>query len=101
VVVKGGHAVGDEPDQAVDVVWDGTTVHELRAPRTPTANTHGTGCTFAAATAAGLAAGSTPAEAIRQAKEFVSRAVASGAGWRLGHGHGPLDHLGRLTGRPR
>jgi hydroxymethylpyrimidine/phosphomethylpyrimidine kinase len=100
VVVKGGHAVADEPDQAVDVVWDGTAMHELRAPRTPTANTHGTGCTFAAATTAGLAAGREPVAAIRQAKDFVSRAVASGAGWRLGRGHGPLDHLGPLR-RPR
>lgn len=97
VVVKGGHAVRDAPDDAVDVVWDGATITELRAPRTATANTHGTGCTFAAAIAAGLAAGQGTGEAVRAAKDFVSRAVASAASWRLGHGHGPLDHL---TTRP-
>ena len=93
VVVKGGHAVGDEPDEAVDVVWDGVAVHELRAPRIPTQNTHGTGCTFAAAVAAHLAAGDDAITAVRAAKEFVLRAVRGSAAWRLGSGHGPLDHL--------
>ncbi len=97
VVVKGGHAVADEPDTAVDVVWDGRSMTELRAPRTDTPNTHGTGCTFAAAVAAGLAAGLDTGAAIRGAKDFVARAVAAAASWRLGHGHGPLDHL---TTRP-
>ena len=101
VVVKGGHAVADEPDAAVDVVWDGRSMSELRGPRVPTENTHGTGCTFAAAIAAGLAAGRSSGEAIRTAKEFVSRAVASAASWRLGHGHGPLDHLSTWPDRER
>lgn len=93
VVVKGGHPVADSTDQAVDVVWDGTSVYDLSAPRVPTANNHGTGCTFAAAVAAMLAAGATPAEALRTAKDHVFRALSSGASWQLGHGHGPLDHF--------
>jgi hydroxymethylpyrimidine/phosphomethylpyrimidine kinase len=95
VVVKGGHEVADEPDQAVDVFWDGTELHELRSPRIATPNTHGTGCTFAAAIAATLARGPDVSEAVRTAKEFVSRAVRGSADWRLGKGHGPLDHLTR------
>lgn len=94
VVVKGGHAVADSAGDAVDVVWDGTSVYELRSPRIDTRNNHGTGCTFASATAAALAAGAETGQAIERAKNFVSRAVAGGSGWRLGQGRGPLDHFG-------
>ena len=94
VVVKGGHATADAPDEAVDVVWDGATVGELRAPRVATGNNHGTGCTFASAIAAGLARGQELPETLQAAKAYVSRAVAGGASWRLGGGHGPLDHFG-------
>jgi hydroxymethylpyrimidine/phosphomethylpyrimidine kinase len=93
VVVKGGHAVADEPDEAVDVLWDGGSLHELRGPRIDTPNNHGTGCTFAAAIAAALAAGDGVGEAVRSGKEFVTRAVRGGAAWQLGGGHGPLDHF--------
>ena len=94
VVVKGGHATADVSDEAVDVVWDGERVSELRAPRVRTANNHGTGCTFASAIAAGLARGQQPAEAVPAAKAYVLRAVQGGAQWQLGGGHGPLDHFG-------
>lgn len=94
-VVKGGHL---ETEDAVDVVAtsDGT-VHHLRAARIPTANTHGTGCTFAAATAAHLAAGVEPVAALEAAKRYVTAAIAGGTDWRLGAGPGPLDHL--VSGR--
>jgi hydroxymethylpyrimidine/phosphomethylpyrimidine kinase len=93
-VVTGGDPVDDAGDDAVDVVWDGGSVRELRTPRIATVNNHGTGCTFASATAAALACGSAPAAAIEAAKRFVARAVGGAAGWRLGSGHGPLDHFG-------
>ena len=97
VVVKGGHAVVDSADEAVDVVWDGTSTYELRRPRVATGNDHGTGCTFAAAVAAALSQGTGVPQALEGAKDFVHRAVEGGAGWRLGHGHGPLDHFGWTT----
>lgn len=100
VVVTGGHATGDEPEEAVDVVWDGVAVHELRSPRIPTRNTHGTGCTFAAAIAAHLAAGRDVTAAVAAAKEFVWRAVQRSAPWQLGSGHGPLDHLTAMSADP-
>jgi hydroxymethylpyrimidine/phosphomethylpyrimidine kinase len=93
VVVKGGHAVTDTPGEAVDVVFDGVSMYELRAPRVDTVNNHGSGCSFASATAAGLARGLSTADALATAKEFVHRAVAGGATWSLGGGHGPLDHF--------
>ncbi|TQN44127.1 hydroxymethylpyrimidine/phosphomethylpyrimidine kinase [Blastococcus colisei] len=93
VVVKGGHAVADVAGEAVDVVWDGDRVHDLRGSRIDTGNNHGSGCTFASATAAALATGSDAHQAVGHAKDFVTGAITGGAAWRLGHGHGPLDHF--------
>jgi hydroxymethylpyrimidine/phosphomethylpyrimidine kinase len=92
VVVKGGHL--DEAE-AIDVVFDGTELRELRAPRVRTANTHGTGCTFSAAIAAGLAKGLDPWAAIDRAKAYVTRAIASS--FALGTGHGPTNHMAGLA----
>jgi hydroxymethylpyrimidine/phosphomethylpyrimidine kinase len=97
VVVKGGHAVADSADEAVDVVWDGTTTYELRAARVDTPNNHGTGCSFASATAAGLARGASVREALAAAKAYVFGAVRGGRDWHIGSGHGPLDHFGWTT----
>jgi hydroxymethylpyrimidine/phosphomethylpyrimidine kinase len=91
VVIKGGHRGGD---RAVDVVVTGDGEHELAADRIATGNDHGTGCTFAAATAAGLATGRDPVHALQEAKRYVTACIAGSADWRLGAGHGPLDHLG-------
>jgi hydroxymethylpyrimidine/phosphomethylpyrimidine kinase len=66
----------------------------LSSPRVRTANDHGTGCTLSAAIAALLASRTPLPEAVRAAKEYVTEAISGAAGWRLGRGHGPLDHLG-------
>jgi hydroxymethylpyrimidine/phosphomethylpyrimidine kinase len=92
VVVKGGHADGD----AVDVYWDGVTLEELPAERIATANTHGSGCVFSAAIAAGLASGLDPLIAVRAAKEFITGAIKHAL--ELGHGHGPVNPMYRATG---
>jgi hydroxymethylpyrimidine/phosphomethylpyrimidine kinase len=94
VVVKGGHPTADAADEAVDVWYDGRRVHELRAPRVESPNDHGTGCTFASAVAARLAHGDEPAAALAAAKDYVTRAMTGASRWRLGSGHGPLDHFG-------
>ena len=90
VVVKGGHLT----DSADDVVAGPDGVLVLPGERVDTGNDHGTGCSLSAAVAAHLARGATVPEAITQAKRFVARALAGGAAWRLGSGHGPLDHFG-------
>lgn len=91
VVVKGGHSGGRHAD---DVVWhDGRTVRYSR-PRICTTNTHGSGCSFAAAVAVGLARGDGVEQAIAGAGEFVHRAMQGAVGWQLGAGPGPLDHFG-------
>lgn len=91
VVVKGGHLAGDE---SADVVYDGESMTVLSAPRVATTNVHGTGCTLSAAIAAHLARGLPPLAAIRAAKDYVTTALSGAAAWRLGRGHGPLDHMG-------
>ncbi|HEV8065551.1 MAG TPA: bifunctional hydroxymethylpyrimidine kinase/phosphomethylpyrimidine kinase [Acidimicrobiales bacterium] len=91
VVVKGGHLPGRE---AVDVAFDGQAVTLLRGRWVETRNNHGTGCSFSAAIAAQLARGLEPLEAALEAKAFVHRAIELAAGWQLGGGHGPIDHLG-------
>jgi hydroxymethylpyrimidine/phosphomethylpyrimidine kinase len=92
VVVKGGHADGD----AVDIYWDGETWDELSAERFRTDNTHGSGCVFSAAIAAGLARGLAPLAAVREAKEFITGAIRHSLD--LGHGHGPVNPMYRLGG---
>lgn len=89
VVLKGGHLQAG--DEVVDVFWDGTGMHLLRGERVRTGNTHGTGCTFSAAVAAGLARGWSVSEAVVSAKKYVTRAIRHGLD--LGEGHGPTNHL--------
>ncbi len=86
VLVKGGHLRGD----AVDLLTDGVTCVELRAPRHDNRHTHGTGCTLASAIATFLAAGRDVEDAVRAAKDYVTGAVAGG--FSLGGGIGPVDH---------
>jgi hydroxymethylpyrimidine/phosphomethylpyrimidine kinase len=88
VVIKGGHAPGDP---VVDLLVDETGSTPFSAPRVATKQTHGTGCTFSAAIAAGLARGSSLSAAVAEAREYVSRALRDAPG--LGHGHGPLQHF--------
>jgi len=93
VVVKGGHL----PDSAdsVDILYNGKTVREFRAPRIETRNTHGTGCTFASAIAAWLARGRDVAQAVAEAKAYLTGALRAGANQRIGHGSGPVAHFWR------
>lgn len=88
VVVKGGHFPGPE---IIDVIYDGHEFIELRGPRVETRNTHGTGCTFAAAIAARLALGTGLVDAIAGAKRYVEHAMRHSVA--LGRGHGPLNHF--------
>ncbi len=89
VVMKGGHRDGP----ATDLLYDGREFHEFTTARVQTASTHGTGCTFASAVAAGLAKGSDLRGAVALAKAYVTKAL-QGA-YPVGHGHGPVHHFYR------
>jgi hydroxymethylpyrimidine/phosphomethylpyrimidine kinase len=87
VVVKGGHL---DRGEIVDVLIEGDRVVHIVGPRITRRNTHGTGCTFAAATAARLALGDDVEAAVRAAQAYVREAMQAGV--PLGRGHRPLDH---------
>ncbi len=87
VVVKGGHLPGD----ACDLLYDGREFLAFENKRIDTPHTHGTGCTFSSAIAAGLAKGMTITDAVRAAKEFVTMAIEHS--FPLGHGVGPTHHF--------
>jgi hydroxymethylpyrimidine/phosphomethylpyrimidine kinase len=98
VLLKGGHRVATD---AVDLLAlaDGT-VERIAAPWVDTANTHGTGCTLSAAIAAMMASGMGLADAVRQAKRYLTAALNAGRELKLGNGHGPVDHLFDIRSRP-
>lgn len=87
VILTGGHLPGND---VVDILFDGREVLEIRGPRVDTAHSHGTGCTFAAAVAAGLALGRTLPAAARAARQYVERGLRRAPG--IGRGNGPLAH---------
>ena len=90
VLVKGGHGGGAD---SVDVLVTRDGTERLSAPRHPTRNTHGTGCTLSAAIAAGLARGLELREAVRAAKLYLTAAIEAADGLDIGHGHGPVHHF--------
>jgi len=90
VLIKGGHGSG--PD-SIDFLVERDNCVRLAAPRIDTRKTHGTGCTFASAIAAGLAKGLPLDEAAQQAKAYVSAAIAAADRLDVGSGRGPLHHF--------
>ncbi|MDX9745092.1 MAG: bifunctional hydroxymethylpyrimidine kinase/phosphomethylpyrimidine kinase [Syntrophales bacterium] len=91
VIVKGGHLEG----AALDVFFDGNNIHEFTRQRIETPNTHGTGCTFSAALATGIAQGKPLLEAVAQAKDYITEAIRYA--FPLGAGHGPTNHLAPIV----
>jgi len=93
VLLKGGHSSG----APIDVLHDGDRMLELPSERIQTRNTHGTGCTLSAAIAALLPQRSDAADAIREAKQYVTRALTEADRLAVGDGtgHGPTHHFHR------
>jgi hydroxymethylpyrimidine/phosphomethylpyrimidine kinase len=89
VIITGGH--GPDSGEITDLLFDGEHFSIFRTPRIATPNTHGTGCTFAAAVAAHLALGQGMAAAAERSQQYVAGALRHGLA--LGHGRGPLDHF--------
>ncbi len=93
VIVKGGHM-----EKAIDVLFDGTDMHPLGGDKVKLENTHGTGCTFASAITAQLAAGRSLLEATTLAKAYVMKAIEKA--YPVGKGRLPLDHFYRMKIEP-
>ena len=92
-LVKGGHLRGST--SSTDLLFDGNDFHEFESPRVDTTNDHGAGDTLAAATACALAHGYAVPDAIAFAKGWVTECLR--AAYPLGHGHGPVSPLFRLS----
>ncbi len=90
VLIKGGHGPGAE---SIDYLIAAGGASALAAPRIATRNTHGTGCSLSSAIAAGLAKGEAMETAVRNAKAWISAAIASADRFSVGHGHGPIHHF--------
>lgn len=90
VVIKGGHRKGP----ATDIFYDGKKFRQLTSPRIQTPNTHGTGCTFSAAIASGLAKGASLEGAVAEAKRYITQAIRKG--FTVGSGHSPVHHFYRF-----
>ena len=90
VLIKGGHGQGTE---SIDYLLSGNGIIALAAPRIATRNTHGTGCSLSSAIAAGLAKGEDMETAVRNAKAWVSAAIAAADQLGVGHGNGPIHHF--------
>jgi hydroxymethylpyrimidine/phosphomethylpyrimidine kinase len=90
VLIKGGHGQGAE---SIDYLIRKDSVVALPAPRIATKNTHGTGCSLSSAIAAGLAKGDDLEAAVRNAKTWVTAAIAAADRLSVGHGHGPIHHF--------
>jgi hydroxymethylpyrimidine/phosphomethylpyrimidine kinase len=93
VLIKGGHGEGSD---STDYLIRASGSVALSAPRVATQNTHGTGCSLSSAIAAELAKGAELETAVRNAKDFISAAIASADRFTVGHGHGPIHHFHRL-----
>jgi len=90
VLIKGGHGHGNE---SIDYLIAPTWTLPLAAPRLATHNTHGTGCSLSSAIAAGLAKGEDMETAVRNAKSFISDAIAAADRFAVGRGRGPVHHF--------
>ena len=69
------------------------TMERIEGPRVPSSRTHGTGCTFASAIAAGLARSRGVVEAVVEAKQYVREALE--AAFAVGQGGVVLSHFCR------
>ena len=90
VLIKGGHGQGPESTDYFVTAYGTIT---LSAPRVATRNTHGTGCSLSSAIAAGLAKGDDMEAAVRNAKKWISAAIAAADRFAVGHGPGPVHHF--------
>jgi len=85
ILIKGGH---EEGDALADALIEEDNMTSWQGQRIDTTSTHGTGCTLASAIAFFLAEGSTLADAVARAREFVRVALHDAPG--LGQGSGPI-----------
>ncbi len=95
VLLKAGHLTGDDLVDYFYNAEDGK-VTLLPSKRVYTPNTHGTGCTLSSAFAAALARGEVLSCAAASAKKYIENAIISGSEYKIGNGHGPVNHFWQM-----
>ena len=90
VVMKGGHG---KEDVCTDWLLSEGQEISFAARRINTKNTHGTGCTYSSAIAAGLAKGLSVQRSVATAHEWLHQAIGFADQLEVGHGHGPVHHF--------
>ncbi|MDO4241800.1 MAG: bifunctional hydroxymethylpyrimidine kinase/phosphomethylpyrimidine kinase [Microbacteriaceae bacterium] len=105
VMMKGGHL---ESGDLVDIFVHAGGAETFIGQKIETRNTHGTGCTLAAALAANFAlaardsaapdaAATDPATIARKSRDFLVNAIKGATDWQISKtpetGHGPVNHL--------
>ncbi|WP_438961067.1 bifunctional hydroxymethylpyrimidine kinase/phosphomethylpyrimidine kinase [Nereida sp.] len=94
VLMKGGHSAGDICTDLLITDENGARrTDRFEAPRGPTRNTHGTGCTYSASIAAFVARGMTLPEATQAAHTYLQGAIGAADTLQIGSGHGPVHHF--------
>ncbi|HSI66336.1 MAG TPA: bifunctional hydroxymethylpyrimidine kinase/phosphomethylpyrimidine kinase [Planococcus sp. (in: firmicutes)] len=95
IIIKGGH--GSDPEFTEDYFLDRSGESSIfRSRRIDTQQSHGTGCTFAAAIAAELGKGESMKASIYTAKSFIQAALCTPL--NIGAGHGPTNHAAYRRG---
>ena len=100
VLIKGGHLDSTHTQITDYLIWrtteDGLEViqtKEFKHYRVNTLNTHGTGCSLAAAIATYLADGHDLSHAVAKAIAYVEAGLEAGRFLTIGEGPGPLWHM--------
>ena len=92
VLIKGGHLPSGDCDDCLYLAREKRMI-TFSGKRIGTTNNHGTGCTLSSAIAANMAKGAAVEEAVRRAKDYITAAIAAGAVYKIGNGHGPVHHF--------
>ena len=92
VLIKGGDSNDTKIKRDLLFLPDGKII-PLQAPAVDSPNTHGTGCSLSSAIASNLAKGMTLQSAVAKAKSYVYNAILTGKAYKIGQGHGPINHF--------
>jgi hydroxymethylpyrimidine/phosphomethylpyrimidine kinase len=93
VLLKGGHLGGD---LSSDWLATGSSIQKYSCRRIETNNLHGTGCTLSSAITGFLAKDYSLENAVKEAKNYISKAISTGRDYKLGQGHGPVHHFASI-----
>lgn len=103
VLAKGGHLDGATvPDALVDGrlgLQYPEPVVQVDSDRVATRHTHGTGCSLSSALATLRPQCDSWAQALEQAKGWLTESIREADALRVGHGNGPVSHFAGLWAR--